>query len=377
MTSKHTPQKLYLAFRHRVKDSTTRKELRMLGHGVNQIWNYANAAQLHALKHNSKWPDYGDLHALTKGASKLVGLPSQIVQATCKEYVIKRRAATKNAGRVKLRWRVSTGSKRSLGWIPFTNQDVEIVSRGVVMLRGRKFRFWQHRDLPEGARIKSGCFAEDARGRWYVSFVVEVPRPEQTNRTAIYGADPGFKTVLRGGLIDQSGAMTDFDLDQSRFYRDLEPRLAESQRKGRKRQTKTIHAKIANRRKDAQHKYTRAVVDNAGAIFVGNISSTWQIASGRGKATLDVGWSSLRSQFKYKSEHAGVPYQDVDERFTTQDCSACGARCGPKGDEGLAIRQWVCGGCGAKHDRDGNSALNIARRGCATLGLKWPGSLVL
>jgi hypothetical protein len=36
------------------------------------------------------------------------------------------------------------------------------------------------------------------------------------------------------------------ELEQASFYRDLEPKLAEAQRKRRKRQVKTIHAKVAN-----------------------------------------------------------------------------------------------------------------------------------
>ncbi|MHB8816603.1 MAG: zinc ribbon domain-containing protein, partial [Steroidobacteraceae bacterium] len=52
-------------------------------------------------------------------------------------------------------------------------------------------------------------------------------------------------------------------------------------------------------------------------------------------------------------------YLEVDERFSTQVCSACGARGGPQGREGLVVREWSCGGCGARHDRDINSAINL------------------
>jgi len=71
---------------------------------------------------------------------------------------------------------------------------------------------------------------------------------------------------------------------------------------------KTIHAKIKNRRKDALHKYSRAVVNDAGAVFVGNISSTWPVASGNGKAALDVSWSMLKNFLRYKCDHAGVVF---------------------------------------------------------------------
>jgi IS605 OrfB family transposase len=133
-------------------------------------------------------------------------------------------------------------------------------------------------------------------------------------------------------------------------------------------------AKIANRRKDALHKYSRTVVNDTGAVFVGNVSPQWQIESGRAKATLDVSWSTLRNFLRYKYDHAGVAFAEVNESYTTQTCSDCGVIGGPKGREGLGVRQWVCGDCGAVHDRDRNAAVNIARLGCETLGLKWPGS---
>jgi IS605 OrfB family transposase len=358
---------LYKTDRFRVKDSRSSKDLRADGDAVNTVWNYCNGAQIHALRHNTKWPSYRDLHDLTKGAGKLLGLPSQVVQAVCKEYVTKRRASGKSI----LRWRASRGSRRSLGWVPFTNQDI-VIDGYAVLLRGKKFRLWKHRAI--AGRIKSGCFVEDARGRWYCCLVCEVPRPQRTNRTEIRGYDLGHAVAATGAVVAADACVTLHILPQATFYRDLEDKLAEAQRRGRRRQAKTINAKIANRRKDAFHKFTRTAVNTAGVIFIGNISSTWQIASGKGKATLDVSWATLRNQFKYKGEHAGVPVAVVDERFTTQDCSACGTRCGPKGAEGLAVRQWVCGECGTVHDRDVNAALNIARLGCETTGLKWPGS---
>src|SRR3982074_523279 len=271
---------------------------------------------------------------------------------------IKRRAA----GRPQLRWRKSFGSKRSLGWLPFTNQDIA-VEGSIALLRGQKFRLWKRRDI-EG-RIKSGNFSQDARGRWYCNLVCEIERPAPVNRNRVVGIDLGFTSVATAHNAP--------DLEQARFYHDLEPKLAQAQRRRRKRLIKTIHAKIANRRKDALHKYSRAVVNDAGAVFVGNVSSSWQISSGRGKATHDVSWSMLRNFLQYKCDHAGVVFAEVDEKLTTQTCSACLSVNGPKGHKGLAIRQWVCGECGTVHDRDGNAAINIARLGCEALGL-CPGS---
>jgi IS605 OrfB family transposase len=250
--------------------------------------------------------------------------------------------------------------------VPFTNQDIKIAKRGTVELRGQAFHIWQHREI-EG-RIKSGNFSQDARGRWYCNLVCEIEAADCTNRKTIVGIDLGFKTVAY--------AFNAQNLEQARFYRDLEPKLAEAQRKGRNRQVQSIHAKIKNRRKDALHKYSRAIVNDAGAVFVGNISSTWQVKSGKGKATLDMSWSMLRNLLEYKCDHAGVAFAVVDEKYTTQACSDCRSIGGPKGIEGLGVRQWVCS-CGSVHDRDLNAAVNIARFGCETLGLMWPGSSAL
>jgi IS605 OrfB family transposase len=281
-----------------------------------------------------------------------------VIQEVIDEFVDKR----KQAGRPKLQWRVSRGARRSLGWTPFTNQDVEI-NGSIAMVRGRKIRLWKHREIQ--GQFKSGNFSQDGRGRWHCTVVCKVERAS-TNRTAVVGFDLGHKTLAKGS--DGS------ELEQARFYRDMEKKLADAQSRGKTRLVKKINAKISNRRKDTFHKVTRQVVDRSGADFVGNISSAWQIAAGNGKATRDASWTMLRRFFRYKCDHAGVAFAKVNEAYTTQTCSCCKARTGPKGEQDLDVRRWVCCACGAEHDRDQNAAINIARLGCEALGLQWPGS---
>ncbi|MGH7014984.1 MAG: zinc ribbon domain-containing protein [Stellaceae bacterium] len=119
---------------------------------------------------------------------------------------------------------------------------------------------------------------------------------------------------------------------------------------------------------------TGCSVLSLGAPFRKFTGATCHRARRSGKATLDLSGSTLRNLLKYKCDHTGITFLEVDESYTTQACSVCGSIGGSKGREELGIRQWVCDDCGAVHDRDSNATMNIARLGCETLGLKWPGS---
>jgi putative transposase len=86
---------------------------------VNQVWNYANATSYKASRPfagSAKWLSAFDLNNLTAGAAKhFERLGSATIQRVNAEFATRRRQFKK----AKLRWRVSHGSKRSLGWIPF------------------------------------------------------------------------------------------------------------------------------------------------------------------------------------------------------------------------------------------------------------------
>lgn len=54
-------------------------------------------------------------------------------------------------------------------------------------------------------------------------------------------------------------------IDAKRFYRDLEPALARTQRARARTRTRAIHAKVANRRKDFLHKLSTRLANGYGA----------------------------------------------------------------------------------------------------------------
>ncbi|GAB3377691.1 hypothetical protein GCM10027514_15320 [Azotobacter armeniacus] len=54
----------------------------------------------------------------------------------------------------------------------------------------------------------------------------------------------------------------------------------------------TLHAKIANRRKDALHKFSRSQVNQHGTIIVGDVSPTKLAKTTLAKSVLDAGWAN-------------------------------------------------------------------------------------
>ena len=338
-------------YRYRIKDSSAAPQLNQLARSCNLVWNFCNESQDHALRWNQRWPTGFDLNKLTTGCSKELGLHSQTVQAVCEQYATRRQQFKKR----KLRWR----GKRSPGWVPFKASGVKVVD-DTVTYAGHTFRFWNSRELP--GPIKCGSFSQDSRKRWYVNFVVEVPEAEATTGTQQIGIDLGLKTLAT--CSDGS------KIEAPRWYRNQQRRIAEHQRKKRSRQARNLQAKIANRRKDFLHKKSHRLTKECELIVVGDVCSSKLTKTNMAKSVNDAGWAMFKNLLSYKAIARKVVYCEVSEYLTTQTCSDCGVIGGPKGREGLGVREWVCGHCGSEHDRDVNAALNILHSGHAVLALK-------
>lgn len=337
----------------RVKDKHA-EVLRKMAKDVNQVWNFLNETSSRAIRERSKFLSGYDLQKYTAGYSKCDGvlIGSGTVGLVCVEYATRRRQVKRS----RLSWRVSNqaSSRRSLGWIPFKAEGIKYVN-GQLRYAGHFFSLWDSYGLAD-YELRSGSFNQDARGRWYVNIVVQVG-VKPSNGTATIGIDLGLKTAI---------TVSDGKTLEGRLFRAAEGRLAIAQRAGKKRQARTIHAKVKNQRKDALHKFSTALVSQSGAIFVGNVSSAKMMKTQMAKSANDAGWAAFKTMLAYKSHQAGVVFEVVNEAYSTQTCSQCGSIEGPKGVAGLGIRRWQCS-CGVEHDRDVNAAKNIARAGLRTL----------
>ncbi|MDY7219160.1 transposase [Denitrificimonas sp. JX-1] len=342
----------------RVRDRHT-PLLNRMARSVNFVWNFVNELSQRSIKERGVFLSAFDMHPYSKGAGKELGLHSQTLQCIAGEYVTRRKQFKK----VRLNWRKSGGVCRSLGWIPI-NTGAAQWKNGQVYHNGHYFKVWDSYGLNQ-YKFRSASFNEDARGRWYFNVVVDV------EVEPIKGQD---RIGIDLGLTDTVTCSDGTKLEAGRFYRGLEEKLAIAQRARNKTQVKTIHAKIANRRKDALHKFSRKLVNRCGEIYVGNVSSLKLVKTTMAKSVLDAGWGQLKTMLDYKCAHAGIVFKEVDEAYTTQTCSSCGSlpESRPKGIAGLGIREWTCNGCGVTHDRDINAARNILAAGHGRLAVGIP-----
>lgn len=333
----------------RIKDKH-RTALCKKASSVNFVWNYLNELSYRSINERGQFLSSYDLQHYTKGANKELGLHSQTLQMIGAEYATRRKQFKKN----RLKWRSSRGSKRSLGWIPLNGQSLKW-RNGQLFHDGSLYGVFDSYGL-SSYKFRSGSFNEDARGRWYFNVVVDVEVKTSTSKSSV-GVDLGLKDIATSSGGEK--------LESGRWYRDLEDKLGKARRAGNRRRVKAIHAKIANRRKDALHKFSRKLVDRNAAIIVGDVASLKLAKTKMAKSVLDAGWGMLKTQLEYKCAHAGCVFLVVDEANTTQTCSSCGAKpdSRPKGITGLGIREWTCDECGATHDRDINAAKNILALG--------------
>ena len=159
-----------------------------------------------------------------------------------------------------------------------------------------------------------------------------------------------------------------------RFFRKDEQALAKAQRRlskaekrGKRRKAVAhIHQRIANRRKDFSHQWSRQLVNTYGVIVYEKLNEQGMMQNHHlAKSIGDAAWRQLIQYSMYKAVDAGRVVRLVDPKGTSQRCSCCGMVV----EKSLSVRVHDCPACGLKIDRDENAALNILALGLESLGV--------
>jgi putative transposase len=120
------------------------------------------------------------------------------------------------------------------------------------------------RPLPEGAVPSTVTVSRDATDRYFVSLLVEEAIAPLPPVSAVVGVDLGLTDVVTLSTGEKTGNQRFFQQDEQRLAR-LQRRHARK-RKGSKNREKArrkvakLHARIAERRKDFQHKLTTRLI---------------------------------------------------------------------------------------------------------------------
>src|SRR3989440_60804 len=258
--------------------------------------------------------------------------------------------------------------------------DLKLTKVGTVKLH-------LHRDM--AGTIKTLTIKREGE-HFYAIFTCEIGKPEPLPTSyEDVGIDLGvthFAALSNGAFIDHP-----------RYFRKVEKKLAAAQqalsrkKRGSHRRKKAVqrvakcHRKIANQRKDFQHKASRKLVNRYQVIVfedlqVKNLTkapapkqdeTTGQYLpngasakAGLNKSILDAGWSTFTGMVSVKAAWAGRTVIFVDPSKTSQICPNCGTIRKKTLDE-----RWHSCACGAEMDRDTSSAKVILDLGHKALSV--------
>ena len=249
-------------------------------------------------------------------------------------------------------------------------QSIRLTRNGFAMHGGQLYvakvgdiRVEWSRDLPSVP--SSVTVIREPDGRYYASFVVQraaTPLPASDREI---GIDLGLAS-----LVVTSDGET---VANPRFYRVAQRRLRRAQRvlsrreKGSANRAKArhrvavVHRQVRDARLDHAHKTALRLVRDNQAVYAEDLAVSGLARTRLAKSVHDAGWSQLIRCIQEKAARYGRTFAQVG-RFepTSQVCSACGVKDGPKP---LGVRTWQCGACGTVHDRDVNAARNILALG--------------
>jgi putative transposase len=261
------------------------------------------------------------------------------------------------------------------------------------------------RPLPRGAVPSSVTVTRTTAGRYYISLLVEEDIKALTPVAQETGIDLNVKELVlsTGQRYHPPAPLKTLEARQKRYQRATKRKVRAAKRamgrdpsaplpKGVKldvsnnlrkayRKVGRIDERIANVRRDWQHKTTTTIVRENQVIAMEDLHVAGMTASAKGtveqpgkrvkqksglnRSVLSVGFGEIRRQIEYKAQWYGRTAVKIDRWYpSSKRCRACGHI---HRDLRLSDRHWTCPACGTRHDRDLNAAYNILGAGKAIL----------
>jgi putative transposase len=217
------------------------------------------------------------------------------------------------------------------------------------------------RPLP--SKPSSVTVIKDPAGRYFASFVIQTGPGTLPETEPVIGIDLGlhhFAVLSDGRKITAPRFLRRAENKLRRAQRTLSRKQKESKNRDKARvKVARAHARVADARRDFCHKLSTALIRDNQAVAVEDLCVRGLARTRLAKSVHDAGWSAFVGMLEYKARLYGRAFHRIG-RFepTSQTCSACGVKDGPKP---LYVREWQCPACNAWLDRDINAAVNVAK----------------
>jgi len=309
------------------------------------------------------------LPKLKKQYKWLAEVNSQSLQIACQQldkgYT---KFFKKQGGYPKFKKKNSKNSFSCITNCQLLEKHIKLPKLGLVKFRGGT--------KPQGVP-KTFTISKDATG-YYASIIFDNGKQEikMQEINNVIGIDVGIKdfATLSNGVVIPNQK---FLLQSQKRLKKLQQKFSRQEKTSKKRQQTKIliarlHKKIANQRKDFNHKTSKAILnlcENQTHIGVENLNIQGMMTNHKlAKSIADVAWSQFLNFLEYKSAEAGKYVLKVGTFFpSSKTCSSCGV---VNKSLTLAMRVWECSMCKVKHNRDINASVNIAmesiRNWCST-----------
>ena len=234
--------------------------------------------------------------------------------------------------------------------------------------------------IPDG-KLQSITITKNPAGHYFASLLYKVekkpinyiPNPENC-----IGIDFGLKTFITTSNGDKIESPKAYKKSQKRLARlsrahSRKKTNSKNREKSRLRLAKQ-YEKIANQRKDFNHKLSKELINKHDFIFIEDLNikgmgrgrkrkkpNAKTRKRGLGKSVNDVAWAQFVSYMKYKALASGKFVIKIGRYFpSSKTCSHCGYI---KDKLKIKEREWTCPHCNTYHDRDINAAINILVEG--------------
>jgi putative transposase len=213
------------------------------------------------------------------------------------------------------------------------------------------------------------------KNHYFACFIVEETEKEFKDNGEILAIDLGIKTLVTGiSTKKEFVQVAKFSyytkhLDKIKSKRDKCKKRSRRWKKHNELLQKRLQ-KYQSRANDYLHKSSHWLtsVRSESTLVVGKLNlESMKTDQSWFNRVIQNEWRVKRfvGMLKYKSKKFGKQLIEIDESYTTQECS----RCGKRQKLSLKDRTYVCS-CGLQMDRDRNSTINILKKYCTASAIE-------